>query len=64
MTALCQWYIGKVIKDWLQVTKQNILAKDLNITLFVDEQMIMSSTCVNMVMNFWVSCKVGNFLIS
>jgi hypothetical protein len=39
-------YIDKVIKDWLQVTKPNILAKDLilHTMLFTDDQVIMVST--------------------
>jgi retron-type reverse transcriptase len=39
-------YIDKVMKDWLQVIKQNMLAKDfaLNTVLFADDQVIMAST--------------------
>jgi hypothetical protein len=37
--------LPKSSKDWLQVIKQNILAKDLtlNTILFVDEQVIVAS---------------------
>jgi hypothetical protein len=39
-------YTDKVINDWLQVIKQNILAKDLilNTILFTDDQVIEAST--------------------
>jgi hypothetical protein len=39
-------YIDKVIEDWLQVIKQNILAKDLilNTSLFAADQVIVAST--------------------
>jgi hypothetical protein len=39
-------YIDKVIKDWLQVIKPNISAKDLilNTILFADDQVIVAST--------------------
>jgi hypothetical protein len=41
----CLIYIDRVIKDWLQVIKQNILAKDLilNTVLFTDDQVIVTS---------------------
>jgi hypothetical protein len=44
--ALYHWYIDKIIKDWFQVTKQNILAKDLilNAVLFMGEQVIEPNT--------------------
>jgi hypothetical protein len=39
------YYIDRVMKDWLQVIKQNIVAKDstLNTVLFPDDQMIVGS---------------------
>jgi hypothetical protein len=39
-------YIDKVIKDWLQVIKQNILRKNLtlNTILFVDDHVIVENT--------------------
>jgi hypothetical protein len=39
-------YIDKVMKDWLQVIKPNILVKDLilNTILFADDQVIVAST--------------------
>jgi hypothetical protein len=38
-------YTDKVIKDWLQVMKQNMLAKDLilNTILFMDDWVIVAS---------------------
>jgi hypothetical protein len=39
-------YVVKVIIDWLQVIKQNILTNDLilNIILFLDDQVIVENT--------------------
>jgi hypothetical protein len=39
-------YIDKVITDWLQMIKQNILAKDftLNRIIFADEQVTVACT--------------------
>lgn len=38
-------YVDRVVKDWLQVIKQNILAKDLtlNTVFFADDQVVVAT---------------------
>jgi hypothetical protein len=46
INQLINIYIDKVIREWLQVIKQNILAKDLtpNTIIFADGQVIVART--------------------
>jgi hypothetical protein len=46
LSILFNIYIDRVIKDWLQVFKQNIITKDLilNTFLFADDHVIVAST--------------------